>query len=1028
MAQDRSPSGPRLSVRVGLKEISYLDLLAEFYPDLFSDSPPDGLFENQLRFFLNVARLCLEHYSREKEKINVLDFADLESLCHRFLTQLYESEDTNGLRRIQRKFKYVMVDEFQDTNRVQWEIISLLCSNRDQDGKGDLFPGRLFVVGDKRQAIYKFRGGDVTVFEYGTEKIRQSNPERPVQMFWQDPILSSRVEEIKERYAGLLKRHAEIFNGLPREEREKILMGDIYLPENFRTDGRPISFLNTTFERIFSNRGAKRLQEYETAPMPIRMPDGDQRVAESAGSVTIYLAQGSVSRKDQAEREASLILDIIENLLGKNGKERFEYGCYADIREKIEKNQLAIGILLFAFTHLKTYEEVLREAGLPFKVHRGKGFYRCQEVMEMIQLLNYLSNERQRLSLLAALRSPIFALKDSEIFDLFYGQEPNLERFLLSDNRYVRSVGEQIQAWRFLSTRMTTAELIRRIIADRGLTASYTVHPNGMQRLANVEKLVGIARHFQAEGNGLHQFVEYCLEMVEEEEEEGEALIVSEGESPIWLMTIHAAKGLEFPMVIIPDLHRPPPTRTPLGRPIRLYSSGRGKPGRWNSQEGEIPIWPIEIPQLDYKKVYGPLGHLLMRRNKLEEMAENRRVFYVGCTRTRNHLILMGHTQKRMMEKDKTPLSTEDYRGKATILDLLDDIYQFNLNFPATRSPIFEGKGGHPVVIWKEPRPRKFRGITYGGEKVKGEDFGSHDDEIEKLDLTEPVRSSPYYQFSFKSMRIFKKCPMLFYYSVILGLEWNELRVNTPKGDGPHSPGGGLNEIDDHDYVSKEALFVGNAIHGYLEGHRFGNPLDRNLFNAVWGRLNRPDLFADGLEWEVMRSLRGKVLKHLETTVHDRRLLKMLGGKVQHAEVPFFFSINPGCEFRGTIDRLFKEEEQGPWIIIDWKSNDLSDRDPRLVVEENYYHLQLACYKWAVEHILREKVGDLYIYFTDGGTFIKSHWEGHPEEVIEEMLQKVKDYEADRSRWVQDLRKLKMSREDCLYCQFQANLCRQEGP
>jgi superfamily I DNA/RNA helicase len=134
MAQDRSPSGPRLSVKVGLKEISYLDLLEEFYPDLFSGSPPDGLFEKQLRFFLNVARRCLEHYSREKEKINVLDFADLESLCHRFLTKLYESEDTNGLRRIQRKFKYVMVDEFQDTNRVQWEIISLLCSNRDQDG------------------------------------------------------------------------------------------------------------------------------------------------------------------------------------------------------------------------------------------------------------------------------------------------------------------------------------------------------------------------------------------------------------------------------------------------------------------------------------------------------------------------------------------------------------------------------------------------------------------------------------------------------------------------------------------------------------------------------------------------------------------------------------------------------------------------------------------------------------------------------------------------------------------------------
>ena len=75
------------------------------------------------------------------------------------MTYLFESRDRHGLKRIQKRFKYILVDEFQDTNRIQWEIISMLCSDKDRDGNQVLSPGKLFVVGDKRQAIYKLRGG-----------------------------------------------------------------------------------------------------------------------------------------------------------------------------------------------------------------------------------------------------------------------------------------------------------------------------------------------------------------------------------------------------------------------------------------------------------------------------------------------------------------------------------------------------------------------------------------------------------------------------------------------------------------------------------------------------------------------------------------------------------------------------------------------------------------------------------------------------------------------------------------------------
>ncbi len=1026
MVKERRPKSPKLSIKYGLKEISYVDLVEQFYPDLFSSSPPDDLFEKQLRSFIQVSQVCLECYQSEKKRINALDFADLEAQCHFFLTKLFKGDDPHGLNRVQRRFKYIMVDEFQDTNRVQWEIISLLCSSRDQKGKPVLYPGKLFVVGDKRQAIYKFRGGDVTVFEHGTEGVKQSNQGRQVPMFWQNPDIKDRLRALDRGYAQLLNRHKKVFDKLSHSEREKIVTGDIYLPHNFRTDSRPIEFLNVTFDQIFSNKGAEKLKAYETAPMPITMPEGKRSVPGNEGSVTFFLTQDAFSRKEQTEREAALIVDIIEGLLGKRGKKNFEYEQYADIREKIERNQLAIGILFFAFTHLKTYENVLREAGLPLKVHRGKGFYQCQEVMEMIQLLNYLADERQHISLMAALRSPIFALTDAEIFDLFYGRQPTLKQFLSSENPHVRSVGQQMRAWRLLSTRLTTAELIRTIITDRGLTAIYSAHPNGIQRLANMEKLIEIGRRFQAEGNGaLPEFVGYCLEMAEEEEEEGEALLVSEGESPICLMTVHAAKGLEFPMVIIPDLNRRPPLRSQVGKPIRLYASERGRRGDWNHQEGEIPVWPIEIPELDYRKSFSPLGYLLTRRDGLEHMAENRRVFYVGCTRTMNHLALIGPTGKKMVGKGKAPLSTEDYRERATIMDLIDDIYKFEVNFPREQSSFFEGKGSVPTVIWKEPEPKIFRGVPYGGEKLTRKQFGDYDEAIKKIDLTEPVRSAPYYQFSFKSIRIFRTCPVMFFYSVILGLRGNGLKVSDSIID-ERGVQGSLEGEDERDYYSsKEALYMGNVIHKYLERHRFGDPLDVDRLNSLCGRLAQSDLPGDNLPVEPLTRLREKALKHLETTINDEQLLRVLGGQNEYAEVPFLFTISEGCEFRGTIDRLVKEKNKGQWVIVDWKSNDLENKDPYHVMEENDYNLQLACYKWAVEHILNEEVRDRYIYFTDGGKLIKSHWEGHPVDIIEQMLQAAKNYEAHRSQWVQDLKEMKQDRRDCEHCGYE-RLCEAE--
>jgi ATP-dependent exoDNAse (exonuclease V) beta subunit len=266
----------------------------------------------------------------------------------------------------------------------------------------------------------------------------------------------------------------------------------------------------------------------------------------------------------------------------------------------------------------------------------------------------------------------------------------------------------------------------------------------------------------------------------------------------------------------------------------------------------------------------------------------------------------------------------------------------------------------------------------------------------------------------------------MFYYRVILGLKGNGLTVSGSRGEETGVQKDFLEGEDERDYyASKEALYTGNVIHRYLERHCFGDPLDMDLLNNVCGRLAQSDRPNDNLHVETVAILKEKALKHLETTINDQQLLRILGVQNEYMEVPFLFTVSEGCEFRGSIDRLVRGGEKGQWVVLDWKSNDLENKDPYQVMKENDYDLQLACYKWAVEHILNEAVGETYIYFTDGGKLIKSHWEGTPADIVEEMVQAVKAYEADRSQWVQDLREMKKDVKDCTYCDYE-RLCKAE--
>ena len=436
-----------------------------------------------------------------------------------------------------------------------------------------------------------------------------------------------------------------------------------------------------------------------------------------------------------------------------------------------------------------------------------------------------------------------------------------------------------------------------------------------------------------------------------------------------------------------------------------------------------MPVWKVEVPELGYLKKYGPLAYLLTRRNRLEDMAENRRVFYVGCTRAKNHLLLIGSPKKGMKGDRKRSLTPEDYRERASIMDLLDDIYEFDRTFPPEKSRIYKSEKGLPSVLWCEPGPEEEKGIYYSKIKLDRGDFGSRDQGIEKYDLTGPIRAPAYLQLSFKSIRVFRECPVKFFYNVVLGYKPERQGIWDLPTENLFNEGQGERE-DDEMGGSRDALFLGSLIHGYLERHHFGDPLDESLFEKIWERSGHSYNLEKGMEVKPSISLKKRAIDQLKKTVYDSRLIELLKGEARLAEVPFLFTVSRGIEFRGVIDRLFREKDSGLWAIIDWKSNDLTERNPEDVAEENDYNLQLACYKWAVERILNEKVGRLYIYFTDRGALMESRWKGDPEQVIKEMIGRIREYERDMYQWINDLDKIRKRNGECRFCEYRWNLCR----
>ncbi|QQY78983.1 ATP-dependent helicase/nuclease subunit A [Keratinibaculum paraultunense] len=491
-----------------------------------------------------------EEYTNRKDELAALDYDDLQILTLRLL------EDESIKKKYQNRFKYIMIDEFQDTNELQKNIFYKLCS---KDSLLDC--SNLFIVGDPKQSIYGFRGADLQVFYDVMEDIEKVSNQKP-----------------------------------------------ITLDKNFRSFDTILDFLNSLFGKLMGDK-------YDALESQHRSNnDIDVEILEKKD---IDVLPNVNSSQYNAYVESRLIASRIKELV-KNGE--FNYGDFA---------------LLFRATTIDhIYEEALREYGIPYYNVGGKGFYESQEIIDVLNGLKAISNRYDTIAYIGFLRSPMIGISDKTIYWLLRHNEKNLLDTMTKDIPYIDKEQKRklIEANRLLNRLIAKKDLCgvesitKELVDGTYFLETLLLQKGGKQALSNIYKFLDIAREFDIKHfSSLEDFIDYIENIRHKDESQGK--IQSEEANVVKIMTIHKSKGLQFPVVIIPQMAR----GFNYNQPSILFNKEKG----------------IGIKHSDKS----PLYDIIRNELKEKEEEENKRILYVAMTRAKEKLIIGNQGQERGFKK-----------------------------------------------------------------------------------------------------------------------------------------------------------------------------------------------------------------------------------------------------------------------------------------------------------------------------------------------------------------------------------------
>ncbi len=476
------------------------------------------------------------------------------------------------------KFDALLVDEFQDTDPLQGEILLYLAEKPGYFARTwtnvQVAPGKIFVVGDPKQSIYRFRGADIRAYENFTNLLLKQGAlkcELRVNFRAHDGLLgpvNACMENVMREEAGLQPRYLSVH---PRE-------------------GRPVP-----------PEPSVELVLVEKNPEEEKLPPSASARAEARWAADWIAAHGMARRGGEASPP--------------EGKFWFRH----------------IALLVRSTTHLSAYLEAFKSRGVPYAVEADKYFYGTQEVLDFLNLLKVLDDPSDRISLVGLLRSPLAALDDRDVLSLSEARglnytDENWRRAGLpaSAASRVQSLWEDLRFLREKTGRVPLAGLVQQIFWRTRLLPLASKTYNGEQTLSNLLKFGRLARDAgDARGASLKEFIGQVTGAMDDNVQEGESPLVDEHLDAVRVMTIHKAKGLEFPVVFLAN----------------LSATSRGGRGQNILADEAAGATGIRLPKSGATDAAYAVLELDERRREERERA---RLLYVALTRAREKMFLLG--------------------------------------------------------------------------------------------------------------------------------------------------------------------------------------------------------------------------------------------------------------------------------------------------------------------------------------------------------------------------------------------------
>jgi ATP-dependent helicase/nuclease subunit A len=865
-------------------------------------------------------------FNRKKREAGLLSFNDI---AHLAVDALAAYPD---IRKVYKDtIKSIMVDEFQDNNRLQRDLIFLLAEKPERQAPGlpppeELCPDKMFFVGDEKQSIYRFRGADVSVFRGLARGL--SSPS------------AGEYLNLRHNYRSkpaLIAAFNRIFGGPAEDAAARETAGAVFLRE-----GEDTPDFEALYRRVYPPEGTGAGEDENNPPV-----------------FFCFLDEGRMDKGDPqglsaAELEAAFIARRIRDMV--------DQGYPIQARRPGESPRPCgyrdFAVLQRSYTRQGALEKQFKDFGIPFTADRPAGLFNDAPINDLYNLLRLLVYPADRLAYAALIRSPFTRLSDlclpvclldesgvpfnEALEDRIPPEE--LELYRLARNRY-QSLAEAART-------LPLTALITKLWYDEGCRYETVWSPASRIYAGLFDLFFEIARKAEDRGKGLADFLDYLGDLISREERLDDLDIPAEGETGVRLMSIHKSKGLEFPVVFI--------YRAAAGG----QREGNSKPVYFSERWG----FTLNLPQAE--ELPGAGGNYFFNLQRDEEdskaAAELRRLLYVAMTRAESALFVCAalprQTKEEKKEQDPETAYTEEFirerlarlaakkgedRSAGTFLDLL--------------LPVFAGEGKAPfrvetIPVYSRPELRSL------AARRRTESSGG----------SRPVRPS---------MREAAEYAADFYAGAqLLGgpapapavIAAGSLAYDPP-GAGPEG-GSAAGAPDPMDGILEraglEAADFGSLVHSFLEAR----------FTGRKPRL--PPRITARLEEKSFAQIR-EAAENMARGFLDSALGRLaLDAAFREAEFPFLSAVDRGqgriVHISGRMDLLF--ESEGTVYVVDFKTDRIED--PRR------HWTQLAVYQRAAEDLFQKPVR-AWLFYLRGKNAVElsgSLGDGDLEALIERIL------------------------------------------